>query len=456
MPEPLIFNAFTMNLVSHVVHGLWAHPDARTTRYTELDEWVDLARKFEAGGFDAVFWADLLGVQDDYQGSPDTSIREAIQVPNGDPAVLVSAMAHATERLGFVFTGSILQEPPFTFARKVSTLDHLTKGRIGWNVVTSSLDAAARNYGLDKIPSHAERYAWADEYVDVVFKLWEGSWEDDAVLADRERRVYADPAKVHPINHVGERYRVAGPHLAEPSLQRTPVLFQAGTSGVGRDFAARNAEVVFIHAFDPGGARVATDDIRARAARAGRAQGDVKFIQGATFVLGSTETEAQRHNRELDEYLSDEGMMSHMSSLLGMDLSTIDLDASIGDPEAITSVQGLVRSLVENTTDKSKTFREMLTLISTTRFVGTPEQIADEIERWAQAGVDGFNVHAVLSPGTYFDFAEHAAPELRRRGLMRPEPLPGTLREKLFPGRGPRLPATHPASRFRLGATVGR
>ncbi len=204
MPKRMLINAFSMNCVSHIQQGLWVRDDTRQTEYTQLDPWVELAQILEKGCFDALFLADVVGVYDDYKGGPETSIIHGMQVPVNDPAMLIPAMAHATKNLGFAFTSSVLQSHPFSFARQMSTLDHLTNGRVAWNIVTSYLPNAGANFGLGGLPSHNDRYDLADEYIDVTYKLWEGSWEDDAVLRDRERGIYADPAKIHKINHVGK------------------------------------------------------------------------------------------------------------------------------------------------------------------------------------------------------------------------------------------------------------
>lgn len=219
MRRPLILNAFSMNTVSHIQQGLWVRDDTRQREYHHLAPWLELAELLERGGFDTLFLADVVGLYDTYGGGPDTALREALQVPVNDPALLIPAMATVTEHLGFAFTSSVLQTPPFTFAQ-VSTLDHLTGGRVAWNIVTSPLTSAARNLGFADLPPHDARYDRADEYLEVVCKLWEGSWEDDAVVVDRDARVYADPSKVHPIDHHhGRFYDVAGPHLCEPSPQ---------------------------------------------------------------------------------------------------------------------------------------------------------------------------------------------------------------------------------------------
>jgi long-chain alkane monooxygenase len=244
-PKQLHVNLFEMNCVSHIIHGMWVHPDNNRHRFNDLDFWTELAQLVEYGTFDGIFLADVIGAYDRFRGGPETSLREGMQIPSNDPLLLIPAMAQVTKNLGFGATFSTTYEPPFTFARRMSTLDHLTKGRVGWNIVTSYLPNAARNFGhADEVP-HDHRYEIADEYLDVLYKLWEGSWDDDAVVLDRAGRTYADPDKVRYINHEGEHFRVAGPHLCEPSRQRTPVLFQATGSDAGKEFAARHAEVVF-------------------------------------------------------------------------------------------------------------------------------------------------------------------------------------------------------------------
>jgi FMN-dependent oxidoreductase (nitrilotriacetate monooxygenase family) len=274
-----------------------------------------------------------------------------LQIPVNDPSLLIPAMAAVTENLGFAFTHSVLQEHPFNFARRVSTLDHLTGGRVAWNIVTSYLETAGRNLGYGGLPAHDERYERADEYVEVVYKLLEGSWEDDAVVRDLERRIYADPAKIHDIDHRGRFYPdVVGPHLSEPSAQRTPVLFQAGSSERGREFAARHAEAVFLASRNPHGARAQVQDVRARAVRHGRDPEDIRFLQGLSVIVGGTEEEAARKERQIDEFASDEGYAAHMAGNLGIDLSEIDLEAPLHDlPTA--NVQGVVRGLIESAPD---------------------------------------------------------------------------------------------------------
>ena len=246
MKKQIRLNAFAMNCVAHQSPGLWTHPRDRTANYNRLPYWIDLAKTLERGRFDGLFLADVLGVYDVYGGNPDAALRNAAQTPANEPLMLIPAMAAVTENLGFGVTSNLSFEPPYPFARRMSTLDHLTEGRIGWNVVTGYLDSAARGAGKDKQTAHDDRYDIADEYMELVYKLWEGSWEDDAALRDRVRGIFVDPAKVHRVEHEGRNYRLNAIHLSEPSPQRTPVLYQAGTSPRGRQFAAQHAECVFM------------------------------------------------------------------------------------------------------------------------------------------------------------------------------------------------------------------
>lgn len=451
----LRFNAFAMNCVSHIHHGQWVRSDTRQVEYASLEPWVELARLLERGRFDALFLADVVGTYDSYRGSRDVAVREGLQIPVNDPSLLIPAMALVTDHLGFAFTQSVLQEHPFNFARRLSTLDHLTNGRVGWNIVTSYLETAGRNLGFGGLPDHDERYDRADEYLEVLYKLLEGSWEDDAVVRDVERGVYADPAKIHDIDHAGRYYPdVPGPHLSEPSPQRTPALFQAGASERGREFAARHAEASFIAGRNPRGAAAHIDDVRARARRYGRDPGDILFFQGLSFVVGGSEEEARRKAAEIDEHASDEGYAAHIAGGLGIDLSAYALDAPIGDL-ASNGVQGVVRGLIEAAPDKTWTFGELLRFTADLRVVGTPEQIADALQEWADAGVDGINVMYHTLPGSFEEFIDGVTPVLQERGLQQREYAAGTLREQLADGgSGPRLPERHPAAAYRRSPTA--
>jgi len=420
--------------------------DSRQVEYKSLDPWLELAQILERGCFDALFLADVIGLYDTYLGGPETVVREGMQVPVNDPMLLVPAMATVTEHLGLAFTSSTMQAHPFTFARQMSTLNHLTEGRVAWNVVTSHLPNSAANMGLAELPAHDARYDQADEYLDVTYKLWKGSWADDAVQADRQRGVYADASRVRPIDHHGRFYDVAGPHLSEPSPQRTPLLFQAGTSERGRDFAAKHAEGVFVVTSRKGLTKL-TADVRARAAKLGRRPHDIKFFQGLSPVVGGTEAEARAKAAELSEQLSSEAGLAHLSGAVGVDLGNFDPDRPLESYES-DAVQAIVKSLIESAPPGTRTFRDLARANMTGQFtVGSAEQIADRLQAWGEAGADGFNLVYSTTPGTFVDFVEGVVPILQERGLAQKEYAPGPLRQKLF--GHPRLPERHHAASFR-------
>ena len=445
----MLLNAFSMNCVSHIQQGLWVRDDTRQLEYTQIDPWVELAQILEKGHFDALFLADVVGVYDTYKGGPETSIIEGMQIPSNDPSLLISAMAHATENIGFAYTSSVYQAHPFTFSRQMSTLDHLTKGRIAWNIVTTYLSNAGLNFGLGGLPPHDERYDFADEYLEVSYKLWEGSWEDDAVLADTERGVYADPDKIHQINHIGKHFDVAGPHLSEPSPQRTPLLFQAGSSTRGRRFAAKHAECIFISESRESlqGESNVINDVRNQATRLGRRPEDILFFQGVSPVVGGTELEAKAKEKEYIEQFSTEGSLAHLSGGMGVDMGTVDLDRPL-DTLNPQGMRGFVKSLIESAPDKKRTFRDLIRRRMAGQFLtGTPEQIADALEEWQEKGVDGFNIVYSVTPGTFSDFIEGVVPVLQSRGLVQKEYSSGPLREKVF--GAPRLPDRHVGASYR-------
>lgn len=458
-PRPISFNLFEMACVGHISHGLWVHPDNTRDRFNDIDFWTSQARLLEDGLFDAVFLADVIGTYDGYRGGAETALREAVQIPNNDPLVIIPAMAAVTKHLGFAATFSTTYEPPFAFARRASTLDHLTRGRFGWNVVTSYLPNAARNFGLEDEVEHDTRYAYAEEYMDVVYKLWEGSWDDDAVVADRAGHVYTDPAKVRYIDHVGPRHRVAGPHLSQPSPQRTPVLFQAGSSGAGRAFGARHAEAIFVGGHDLASYRDVITDVRRQAVENGRAAEDVKAYAMAVIIVGRTEIEAQRKADEFALLSRAEGYLAHAGGG-GIDLAAYPPHMRMADVLEAEARAG------RDHRNRTRFYRADGTVADAlheiTRFdrppfvaIGTPTQVVDRIEEWvARTGLDGFNLRQFLTPGTAEDFIELVVPELQRRGLYRTSYEDGTLRERLFGQGRARLPGSHPAARFRGGANL--
>lgn len=454
MTREILFNAFDMNCVVHQSPGLWRHPRDRADRYIDLAYWTDLAKILERGKFDALFLADVLGVYDVYGGNTDTALREATQVPLNDPMLTVSAMASVTEHLGFGVTSTLSYEPPFTFARRMSTLDHLTKGRIGWNIVTGYLDSAARGVsGAASQPKHDTRYQIAEDYMALTYKLWEGSWEDGAVLRDRERGIFTDPTRVHRIQHDGEFFKLNAIHLSEPSPQRTPVLFQAGTSSKGRDFAARHAECVFMAAPTKTVAKSYVADIRRRAAEYGRDPQAIRIFNLTTAIVGRTPQEARDKHADYRSYVSHAGALALISGWTGIDFSSYDLDEPIRyiRNEAVHSA---VESFTTADPDRVWTVREVAEHVGIGGFgpllVGSAAEVADEMEAWiAETDLDGFNLAYVVTPETFADIADLLVPELQRRGRYKTEYAPGTLREKLFPGRGARLAAPHPAAAVR-------
>ncbi|WP_034300257.1 LLM class flavin-dependent oxidoreductase [Herbaspirillum sp. RV1423] len=448
MTRDIIYNAFTHVTLSHQSHGQWRRPEASDQRnFSKLEPWVRLAQTAERGKLDAIFFADTVGVYDTYEGSRNASVREGMQFPSNDPASLISALGYVTEHLGFIVTSSIIQEHPFSFARKFSTLDHLTNGRIGWNIVTSYLQNAARNFGYSELERHDDRYQWAEEYTEVAYKLWEASWEDDAVVADTSQGRYAAPEKVHAIHHQGKRYRVEGPHLPQPSPQRTPILAQAGTSGAGREFAARHAELTFLPAFTPESAQRDIAAINHLLPQYGRRRGDLKFLTMIHPVIGSTEAEARVKHEEFLHWRSEPAYLAHLSGSIGFDLSSIDPDTPLKDIKT-DAIQGNILAAIDAEPDKTARFGDVIRRRLNKAFAGTPERIADEIERWTNAGIDGFNLVPVVTPDWFATFVDEVAPVLRQRGLMKSEYRPGTLREKIFGGAS-FLPDRHIARSFR-------
>lgn len=449
MKKRIYFNAFMMNCVVHQSPGMWVRSDDSSVRYTDLEHWLEIAKLLEKGCFDAVFLADVVGTYDVYGGNRNASALAATQFPVDDPMLLIPAMASVTKHLGFGFTSSIIQFHPFMFARLITTLDHLTKGRIAWNIVTSYLESTGRSFGLDGIPEHDERYDMADEYAKLCYQLWENSWAEDAVVKDVKRGVYADPSKIRDVHHDGKYYKLHGCHLSEPSLQRTPLLFQAGASPRGTQFGAEHAECVFCAASKPEGAGKYMNDVRQALRARGRNPDDVLGFAYVKVITGGTEAEARRKYDEYSEQINYEGALSLLGGWSGIDFSAYDPDEPI-EATKTNAVQSIFRAFSPDKPGQKWTMRTLAQRIGMGGagpvLVGAPEQIADELERWIDAGVDGFNLSYTTLPGSFADFIDGVVPVLQQRGRMQREYQPGTIREKLFPGRGARLQAPHPAA----------
>ncbi|KAF2089099.1 xenobiotic compound monooxygenase, DszA family [Saccharata proteae CBS 121410] len=454
--KKLILNAFVEMCSGHQSPGLWKHPDDQSHRFNDVTHWIELAKLLETGSFHAMFIADVLGGYDVYQGGLDAAVKSAAQWPVNEPMMVIPAMAAATETIGFGVTVSTTYEQPYHLARRLSTLDHLTKGRVGWNVVTGYLDSAARNLGRTAQPDHEERYAICEEYMEVMYKLWNASWREGAVIRDRASGIYTDPACVREINHEGKYFKVPGPHICQPSPQRTPVIMQAGTSKFGQAFSSKHAEAVFVSGHTPASCTKGVAGIRAQAKAAGRDPYSIKIIAKICPVLGRTQEEAEAKFADYAAYGDVDGALALFGGWTGYDM------AQYGDDEELRLVEtNAIRSYMEGLGKHKpkvgkwtkKTLAKEL-IVGGLGFtpVGTPSVVADEMERWVEeADVDGFNICYAIMPQSFKDVIELLIPELRRRGLFWDGyEFPGaTLRENLSLKKGQTKPAAdHPASTY--------
>jgi FMN-dependent oxidoreductase (nitrilotriacetate monooxygenase family) len=398
--------------------------------------------------FDAIFIADITGVYDVYQQGVDLTLKESVQLPVNDPAIIISAMAAVTQHLGFGVTANLTYEPPYLLARRFSTLDHLTGGRVGWNIVTGYLESAAKAIGLDNQVPHDRRYDQAEEYLQLMYKLWEGSWEPGSVIKDRQQRIYADPTKVHKIQHAGEFYRSEGYHLCEPSPQRTPLLFQAGTSDKGIAFAGRHAECSFISGGTPDKTREQVNRLRQAAVDAGRRPDDIRLYVGVNVVVAATEAEAKSKHQEYLRYASPEAGLAHYSSTTGIDLARYELDEPIGYAET-QAIDSVTRRFKDSRITRRQLLEQHALGGRYPTLVGDPVQIADALESLVdETGIDGFNLARIVTPESYEDFATYVVPELQNRGRYKTHYAEGTIREKLFAAE-PWLPGRHPGAQLR-------
>lgn len=457
--KQLILNAFVICAPGHLSPGLWKHPKNKTTGYKKLKFWTDLAQLLDKANFHALFIADVLGGYDVYKGPANMgpAIPSGAQFPINDPLYAVPAMAAVTKNLAFGVTASTTYDVPYSLARRFSTVDHLADGRVAWNIVTSYLDSAARNYGLDTQVEHDERYRIAEEYMTVLYKLWEGSWRDDAVVEDIEKGQYAVPDRVRQINHKEKYFNVPGPHLCEPSPQRTPFLFQAGSSKAGKEFGAKHAEAIFVGGQLPEKTRASVDALRALAKdKYGRDPNHIKVIAGMTIIAAETDEAARAKHEELLSYGDREGALALFGGWTGIDLSTYSDDEDfrfVGLPAIQSIVNGWASTVPGSDNlpwNKSRIAEYLMLGGMHAKIVGSPKTVVDELERWVEvAGVDGFNLGHITNPGSFEDIIEFVLPELRKRGLFRGavEKEGATAREAFLGTSW--LPDDHPGKAFR-------
>src|SRR5579871_3144924 len=428
MKRQLHLNLFIHGRGHH--EASWRHPLSSPLALTDIRYYQDLAQRAEAGLFDSIFLADQLALGNDVAQAPRTWL---------EPVTVLAAMATATSRIGLIATCSTTYTEPFNLARQFGSLDHISNGRIGWNIVTSWLATAADNYSGAGQVSHADRYERAEEYVAVVKALWD-SWAEDAVIDDRAGGSYAKPDRIRPIKHKGEYYQVAGPLNLPRTPQGRPVFVQAGSSDTGRRFAARHAEAVFTAHLEKATAQAFYADLKALTAAEGRSAEQVLILPGLSPMIGSTEAEAQRLARETDELSDPEVGRKRLSGRFGgHDFSHLPLDRPLApedfpDPDTVQAARSRTVVILNLVRRDRPTLRQLLAYLAGARghftTAGTPEQIADLIEDWFNDGAaDGFNVMPPLFPGQLDVFAAEVIPILQRRGLFRTAYHGTTLRD---------------------------
>jgi FMN-dependent oxidoreductase (nitrilotriacetate monooxygenase family) len=450
----LHFSLLTMPTLAHNDYGMWVHPENQKIHFDDPTFWAEIAKTAEEAKMDALFMADGLGIADSFGGSFDVALREGMHVPVIDPGLVAAAVATATTHLGLAVTAASTFDPPFSHSRRMATLDHLSKGRVGWNVVTGFLKNGEDNYGVPPASSSAERYDTTEEFMDVCYKLWEGSWEDDAYVVDRTTALAIDPTKVHKINHVGEHYRCSGPALWHPSRQRTPLILQAGMSERGRLFAAKHAEVVFAASVaEPGAYRGLIADLRAKAAGFGRGRDDLVILGYAGIATGEDDEAAEAKIAMYEKWSRADGYIAHLNAANGFNplvhaREELMIDALRTDGfkrDDMTSYIQRPDITVGEYMDRFKNFRN-----SPGTFVGGPSTVVDQLEDYVDRfDLDGFLLRPFSYPQSVRDFRDYIMPELQRRGRYRTEYEGTTLRENVFGVGHQRIADNHHAAGFR-------
>ncbi|MGW3305789.1 LLM class flavin-dependent oxidoreductase [Streptomyces sp. NPDC001073] len=428
MPRRLHLNAFLMNTGHH--EASWRLPESNPYAHVELEHYTHLARIAERGTFDSLFLADGPQLWSNLAQRPAGAL---------EPLTLLTALATATEHIGLIATASTSYNSPYNLARKFASLDIISGGRAGWNIVTTAGAEAARNFGLEHEPAHAERYARAAEFLDVALKLWD-SWEDDAIVADKAAGVWGDDKKIHPPRHQGTYFSVAGALNVPRSPQGYPLLVQAGSSEDGKTFAARYAEAVFTAQQTLADAQAFYKDLKSRTEAAGRNPEHIKVLPGIVPVLGGTEAEARANERLLEDHIVYTHGVDRLERLLQLPSGTLELDGSLPadlPPEdAIEGAKSRYTLVVELARRDRLTVRQLIGRLGGGRghltFAGTPEQVADAIGSWfTQGAADGFNIMPAVLPSGLDAFVDQVVPLLRARGLLRTEYGPRTtLRER--------------------------
>ncbi|CAK7245275.1 MAG: hypothetical protein STHCBS139747_006850 [Sporothrix thermara] len=446
---------------NHEAAGQWARPGDNSYQKDSLDYYINIAKLADKNKVSCIFFADSYGSHTVYGGNMDAVLRAGTQVCKLDPLVIISAMAAVTESVAFGVTGSTSYIEPYPLARTFASLDHLTKGRIAWNVVTSWSGAAAKAFGRELLP-HDLRYEIADEYMDLVYRLWNGSWADDAVRWDTKARLAYEPSRIASIEHEGKHFKLSARGPLHPSPQRTPVIFQAGTSKVGQEFSAKHAEAVYIGGLVPSQATGQIKTARDICRRNGRDPYSIKFFAAINPILGRTLEEAQAKYAEACEYADVVGALAQFSGYTSIDISAYPLDEELkldtSNPKA-GAIQGFLGNFRDSQADGDVwTPRKLGQKIAVGGFhptpVGTPEMVADIMQQWIdEADVDGFNMAYISNPGSFEDICELLLPELRRRGMIFEDyAVPGgTFRENLMREPGQKtLRPDHYGSTFKF------
>ena len=411
----------------------WRDPGVPDTiANQDIDHYIELALKGEAAKFDFLFTADTNAV---FYGDTVAEWCQTTQALRLEPLTLLSALAVATKRIGLVCTATTTYLDPFHVARLFASLDQISHGRAGWNLVTSSAPAEAANFSATAHPPAAERYARAREFADVVLGLWD-SWEEDAIMADKQSGLYFDPDKLHRLDHEGEHFQVRGPMTIRRSDQGRPIVVEAGQSEEGRELAGATAEVVFSVQQDLGEAQAYYQDIKARAVKHGRDPGAINVMPGLMPVVGATRAEAEDKLQRVQDFIHPDLGLKRLSSILGSDLSDFDLDGPLPELPASLEQAGRQQVVIDMAKRENLTIRQLYERVVGIRahrvIAGTAEDIADDMENWQQAGAaDGFNILFLTYPGGIDDFIEGVIPILQARGLFRTEYEGMTLRENL-------------------------